>query len=374
MRRTVLRIHLLLSLTFGLFFVATCTSGSLLLIETDVEHMLHPLDHKASQGQIQLADIQQQAKKTYPDYKINSIEYPLADDMYHINISKTTGKEAQTVYADPGSGELFGKVQKDRLEPFATIYQLHRYFLLLPIIGKTGAATVVGLLGVALTLVLVTGAYLWWPGIRKMAVGFKVIFNRGKYIQNMSLHKVIGIISIPILLLAALTGFINAFEKQIPVWFHFSAREIVPASALQSTSKEGAQLTMDQVIAQVKDKFADSKIIKITPPAKQGQSYQIGVKEGFGASRGSNSTIYMDASSGTVLYKTNPSLAINTYNTWRKGLHFATWGGEITKIITFIFGMMPLVLMITGLAMWRIKAKARKRSTKSASSPVAVAS
>jgi hypothetical protein len=44
---------------------------------------------------------------------------------------------------------------------------------------------VVGWLGVALTLVLVTGAYLWWPGIRKMAIGFKVIFNRGDFLKKL---------------------------------------------------------------------------------------------------------------------------------------------------------------------------------------------
>lgn len=367
MRKIVLTVHLTLSLILGLFVVATCTSGSLLLIESDVEGWLHPIDHKVTPGEINIAAIKQHTDATYPDYKIDSIEYPAKDHMYHIHLSKTTGKGTQTVFADPGTGDVFGKVQEERLEPFATIYQLHRYFLLLPVIGKTGAATVVGLIGVGLMLILVTGAYLWWPGLRKWALGFKFVRNRGKLMQNMSLHKLIGIISIPVLLFSALTGTVNAFEKQIPTWVGFKTKEGIPASALQSKTKDGKTLPMEQVIEVVKDKYPNSKIVKITLPTKAGQSYQVGVRDGFAANTaGSNSTIYVDSFAGEVLYKTNPTLAINLYNSWRKGLHFATWGGEVTKLIAFVFGMMPLVLMITGLAIWRIKAKARRRSKKPA--------
>ncbi|OCT12998.1 hypothetical protein A8709_22005 [Paenibacillus pectinilyticus] len=374
MRKIVLTIHLTLSLIFGLFFVATCTSGSLLMIESDVEGWLHPVDHKVTPGEINMAVIKQHTDTSYPDYKIDSVEYPQKDKMYHVHLSKTTGKGTQTVFADPGTGEVFGKVQEARLEPFATIYQLHRYFLLLPLIGKTGAATVVGIIGVGMMLVLVTGAYLWWPGLRKWVLGFKYVRNRGKLMQNMSLHKLVGIISLPILFFAAFTGVINAFEKQIPGWIGFQTKETIPATALQSKTKDGKTLPLENVIDVVKGKYPDSKIIKITLPTKPGQSYQVGVQDGFAANTaGSNSTIYVDSFAGDVLYKTNPTKAINLYNSWRKGLHFATWGGETTKLLAFVFGMMPLVLMVTGLAIWRIKAKARKRSRKPATAGAVIA-
>jgi uncharacterized iron-regulated membrane protein len=337
MRKIVLTIHLTLSLILGLFVVATCTSGSLLMIESDVEGWLHPIDHKVTPGEINIAAIKQHIDTTYPDYKIDSIEYPAKDRMYHIHLSKTTGKGTQTVFSDPGTGDVFGKVQEERLEPFATIYQLHRYFLLLPVIGKTGAATVVGLIGVGLMLILVTGAYLWWPGLRKWALGFKFVRNRGKLMQNMSLHKLIGIISIPVLMFSALTGTVNAFEKQIPTWVGFKTKEEIPATALQSKTKDGKTLPMERVVEVVRDKYPNSKIIKITLPTKAGASYTVGVQDGIAANTaGSNSTIYVDSFAGKVLYKTNPNLAINLYNSWRKGLHFAQFGGEVTKLIAIL--------------------------------------
>ncbi|NBD24150.1 PepSY-associated TM helix domain-containing protein [Paenibacillus glycinis] len=81
----------------------------------------------------------------------------------------------------------------------------------------------------------------------------------------------------------------------------------------------------------------------------------------------------MNASNGEILYKTHPNWAINIYNAWRKGLHFATWGGLTTRLITFAFGMMPLVLMVTGLVVWRLKAAARKRGKNRKTDAAAVA-
>lgn len=370
MRKAVLTIHLFLSLILGLFVVATCTTGSLLMIEPDVESWLYPIGQKPTPGDVGAAVVEQHADALSPGLKADRIELPAQDGFYHVHLSKD-GKDGKLVYADPGTGDVFGQVQEERREPFLTIYNLHRYFLLTSVIGKAPAASVVGVLGLGLMLILLTGIYLWWPGIRKWALGFRIIRNRGKLLHNMGLHKTIGIVSIPVLLLASLTGFVNAFEKSIPGWIGFNAKEDVPASAMVSKSKDESILPMDRVIDIIKRNYPDSALIKIQLPLKAGQAYQVGLKEGFGASSGSNSTVYMDASTGQVLYKTDPKLAINLYNTWRKGLHFATWGGETTKLISFVFGMMPLVLMITGLTIWRLKAQARKRSRKKGNAAIA---
>ncbi|WP_274654835.1 PepSY-associated TM helix domain-containing protein [Paenibacillus humicola] len=362
MRKIILTIHLFLSLTLGLFIVVTCTTGSLVLIEPDVEKLLYPIGQKPSPGDVGPAAIQQRADALHPDFKTSLIEWPDRDGFYHVHLEKD-GKDERVVYADPGTGAVFGQVAEDRREPFATIYNLHRYFLLTTVIGKQNAASFVGLLGGGLLLILATGIYLWWPGIKKMALGFRIVRSRGRLMHNMSLHKTIGIISIPVLLLASLTGLLNAFEKSIPGWVGFNAREEIPKSAMQS-ARADTVLPVDRIVDIVRKSHPDSRPIRIQLPQKPGDTYQVGLREGFGTSDRINSTIYLDASNGEVRYKTNPNLAINLYNTWRKDLHFAVWGGLTVQLITFAFGMMPLVLMVTGLVIWRLKARARKRSGK----------
>ncbi|UJF31768.1 PepSY-associated TM helix domain-containing protein [Paenibacillus hexagrammi] len=371
MRKAILTIHLFLSLILGIFIVVTCTTGSLITIEPELESWLYPIEKTPTSGDVGAAVIQEKANAMNPEYKTDWIDTSRKDGFYHVHLSKD-GKDGRLIYADPGTGEPFGKVQDARREPFLTIYNLHRYFLLINVIGKTQAAWFVGYLGIGLLLILLTGIYLWWPGLRKLALGFKIVRNRGKLMHNRSLHKTIGIITIPVLLIASLTGVVNAFEKSIPGWVGFKAREEIPASALQSKSKDGAILPLKQVVEIINKSYPESSIMKIMMPQKPGQSYQIAMKEGISGTGGSNTTVYMDATSGDILYKTNPNLLINAYNSWRKGLHFATWGGITTRLISFLFGMMPLVLMITGVVIWRLKAQARKRSSKTkAKSPMA---
>ncbi|WP_426446053.1 PepSY-associated TM helix domain-containing protein [Paenibacillus sp. S-38] len=374
MRKAMLSIHLFLSLILGLFIVITCTTGSLLLVEKDVESWLHPVRITSGTGEAPLPVLLQHANEAVPGMKADRVEYPADDKLYHIHLSKdgAGGKDGRTVYGDPATGEVFGQVHEERREPFATIYNLHRYFLLTNVIGRTSAASVVGILGMALTIILLTGLYLWWPGLRKWALGFRVIRNRGKFMFNMSLHKASGIISIPLLLILALTGTVNAFEKMIPGWVGFAAREEIPAAAMKSAASSEQMLPPDKIIEIVKSTYPDSELMRISLPAKAGQSYQVGLKDGISATSGANSTVYLDAASGEILYKTDPSLTINLYNAWRKGLHFGTYGGVITEIIYFVFGMMPLVLMITGLVIWRLKGNAKRRTRrKQAAAPAA---
>lgn len=366
MRKAILRIHLFLSLILGVFIVTTCTTGSLLMLEPTIERWMDPIDRTPTPGDVGVAVIKQHGDAVSPDLKTDRIDFPAEDGFYHVHLSKADadGKEGKLVYADPGTGEIFGQVAEEHKEPFQTIYNLHRYFLLTPVIGKQPAAWVVGILGVGMLIILLTGAYLWWPGIRKLANGFRIVRNRGKLLYNMGLHKTIGIISIPALLVFAGTGVINAFEKSIPVWVGFKAKEEVPKSAMAPKQKNGTILPVDQIVSRIHQSYPNSKLVSIQIPLKPGQNYRVGLKEGFGASEKSNSTVYIDAADGEVLYKTNPNLAINLYNAWRKGLHSASWGGEELKWLSFLFGMTPLALMITGIVIWQWKARARRRGNK----------
>lgn len=47
------------------------------------------------------------------DLKSDRIEWPTQDGFYHVHLTKEGGKDAGLVYADPGTGKVFGTVQQD---------------------------------------------------------------------------------------------------------------------------------------------------------------------------------------------------------------------------------------------------------------------
>ncbi len=83
-------------------------------------------------------------------------------------------------YVDPGTGEVLG----DRGDPYKEGFNgwmanLHFYLFAGEIgLTKETGIKVVSVVGMVLFFILVTGIYLWWPGLRRWALGFKIRLRR----------------------------------------------------------------------------------------------------------------------------------------------------------------------------------------------------
>ncbi|NRF90410.1 PepSY domain-containing protein [Paenibacillus frigoriresistens] len=367
MRKLFLQIHLWISLVLGLFIVVICTTGSLLVIENDVEKWMHPQLYQPTPGHALLQDVQHSAEQAFPGFKMDRIELSTEDGLYQARLSKdVNGKvSTQNVYIDPGSAHVLGPVGPNRNVFFTKVLQIHRYLLAQDVLGKANASIVVGFMGIGLIIILVTGAYLWWPGLRKFALGFRIIRNKGKLTLNLGLHKTVGIITIPFLLVFALTGTAYQLDKYVLGWFGLSTKIEAAASWSKTTKMNGSPLSLDTIVQKAQVRFPNHKLVRVQLPTKPDQTYQLAMKEGYSPSGTSNVTVYEDPYTGEILGITNPNAPMAFYSAWKRGLHFAAWGGTPVRIGSFLMGMMPLFLMITGLVIWQFKAKARRRSRSS---------
>ncbi|WP_261302457.1 PepSY-associated TM helix domain-containing protein [Paenibacillus andongensis] len=367
MRKLFLQIHLWISLLLGLFIVVICTTGSLLVIENDVEKWLHPQLYKPTPGHALLLDVQQSVEQAFPGFKMDRIDLPTGDGLYQVRLSKDVNGKASTqnVYVDPGSAHVLGPVGPNRNVFFTKVLQIHRYLLAQDVLGKANASIIVGFIGIGLIIILVTGAYLWWPGLRKFALGFRIIRNKGKLALNLGLHKTVGIVTIPFLLVFALTGTAYQLDKYVLGWFGLSTKTEVATSWSKTTKMNGSPLSVDTIVQNALERFPNHKLIRIQLPTKPDQTYQLAMKEGYSPSGSSNVNVYEDPYTGEILGKTNPNAPMAFYSAWKRGLHFAAWGGAPVRIGSFLMGMMPLLLMITGLVIWQFKARARRRSKSS---------
>jgi uncharacterized iron-regulated membrane protein len=360
----LMKTHLWLGLIFGIFIVVICTTGSFLVIEEDLNKLLRPQLYQPTQGNASMQNIQENITQAYPNYKMNRIDFPQKDGLYQIQLSKQVEGKAtnHTIYVDPGSGRVLGNVDNNS-GFFSIILKLHRYLFLGDVFGKSKASIISGVMGIGLTFILISGAFIWWPGMRKWLSGFVIIRNKGKLIFNQGLHKTVGIATIPFLLVLTLTGVALDFDKDIFGWLGINRTEQVPTAQIKVSANDNQPLSLDRIIEIARTEYPQNKLIRAQIAQKPDQAYQISMKEGYnpnGTTR-SNTTAYLDPYTGKILYKINPYKDINLYNTWRNGLHMARWGGLFSRILTFIIGMMPLFLMITGLVIWRVKTRIRKQ-------------
>nr|WP_283809053.1 PepSY-associated TM helix domain-containing protein [Tumebacillus amylolyticus] len=355
----MLKLHLWLSLGVGLFFVMICLTGSILVLKEDIQKWVDPELYATTPGRVPVETVLATVTKVYPDAHVDSVESPeKADGRYHVRLSKKSGG-SQELYLDPGTGNVLG--QSGAGATFISwVLKIHRYLLLGDLFGKQTAQVVNAVMGIALTLVLGTGAYLWWPGLRKFALGFRIVRNKGKLMFQRDLHKSLGILSVPLLLVLTLTGTAMTLDKYVFGWFGSPTQEVVPKSVTQ-VKPEGSPLPVDSLLQNVQSKYPDAQWLNVKLPADGKQAVTVSLEQGYNPADIGNATAYVNPYTGQVLHKTNPQAGITLYQRWKRGLHFASWGGLFSKLLYVLIGVLPLFFMVTGLAIWRIKVSLKSK-------------
>ncbi|BBH22929.1 hypothetical protein Back11_42740 [Paenibacillus baekrokdamisoli] len=365
MRKWMLRTHLVLSLFLGLFFVAICLSGSFLVLRTDIDRWQHPDLYKATPGHATLQTILTNATEANAGKVIDYFEYPRKEDgLFHVWLTTPDGKgPEQQVFIDPGSGKVLGQNDGEQSVFMKFMGNLHYYLLLEGVIGNNGAQLVEAIVGLVFLIVLVTGVFVWWPGIRKFASGFRIVRHKGKLVFQRDLHRSIGIVTSPILIVFALTGILFTSDAALNLFGGFQT--YVDAPAERKTIKPGGEpLPLDQLIAKVQQVVPNGDPVYATNSVDPTQASAVIMNVGYNPSQYGNVTTYINQYTGDILWKSDPSSKLSIYQNLKYGLHFGTWGGEFSKILYVIIGVAPLFFMITGVTIWQLKARAKRRSKK----------
>lgn len=363
MRKWMLKVHLWVSLLVGIFFVAICLSGSVLVMREDIKEWMHPELYQTTPGMVSLETIRHNAEQELSGYRVTQLETPeMADGRFHVRLSKDEeGKtKNQDLYLDPGTGNVLGKTENGDGAFLTFMIKLHEYLLLGDAFGRDTARYVESAMGVGLAIALITGGFVWWPGLRRFFKGFKIMFGKGKLILQRDLHKSLGILSLPFLLVLALTGSAFTLDKNVFAWFGAPTKEDAPKELI-AIKGSGQAMPLDLLVNQVLQSYPDTKLMRINLPKSKNQATRLYFEDGYSPTTNGNMNLYIDQYSGKVLWKSNPSSKLSLYSAWKSGLHFGTWGGTFSKVLYVVIGLLPLFFMITGVAIWRMKARLRKR-------------
>jgi uncharacterized iron-regulated membrane protein len=351
------KVHKYLSFVFGIFIVLLCLSGSILVFEHDIKNFQHPELYKVSPGNATFSEIETNIKEAYPSGKIDRIytpEGPFGQGTYLYRVKE--GKTVHTLSIDPGTGEINGTEGDE--SPFIVWLKSFHSTLLIPVYG----IDVVGWIGFILAFILITGLYMWWPGIKRMLQGLKWRKNApNSYAKFSSLHRVIGVYTIPILLVITLSGALIPFYVTMLGWFGIDSS--MPAEKLTLQPTPEGELPLDVLLAKIKEDGPNDVISQIRYPASPEKAIEFRTNRvqdpGFGSNR-----IYMNQYTGEIIGKQGPDTTPGwIVKVWLFPLHTAVEYNLFLKIIYALAGLVPVFLMFSGLYIWWYKRGKRKRST-----------
>lgn len=159
------------------------------------------------------------------------------------------------------------------------------------------------------------------------------------------LHRLAGLWNLWFVLVIGVTG----------LWYGLEALHVVPyppaPSPPESAANPGPSLQLDELMAQVRAVRPDLEVRRIIPPGAsfgdaliaEGQAEHVLVRDRI-------NHVVVHAADGTVLAQRSGSDA-GLYERWvhtADPLHFGDFGGLVSKLIWFVFGLLLSGLALTG--------------------------
>lgn len=380
-RHAWLVLHRWLGLVLGVFFVLLGLTGSLLVFYTELDAALNPaVVWQEADGAVRAYEpVLRALQRAHPQRERGwRIELPPQGrgmvTARYLKPAETAGAffAPLLVTVHPTTHEL--RASRFWGESAVTwLYDLHMTLLG----GETGH-TIVGLLGLAMLLSLLGGLWLWWPSARQRAAAWRL--KRGASLPRLSfdLHRLAGIYPLVIMLMLALTGALLA----LPQWFEpliarWSPPLVVTPPSVAPAATGSTWIGVDVALARARERFPDGTPRWVDTPTADQPVYRVRLQQpGEPSRRFPRTLVWIDASHGAVLAvrDAREQGSGDTLLAWLHPLHNGEAFGLAGRVTVCAAGLVPLLLMVTGLMRWRDRRRGeRARRSISARGPSAPA-
>lgn len=384
MRKIFHKIHLWLSVPFGLIITVICLSGAALVFEGEIMELCrHDFYYvkKAETSPLPVDMLLKKVAATLPDSVSPTGVSILSDPERTWQVSLSKPRRAY-LHVDPYTGEIKGKYE--RAPFFLTVFRLHRWLLdsMKPGGGIFWGKMIVGTSTLMFVFVLISGIVIWWPRTKRaLKNALKITVNRSRHRFWYDLHTTGGMYALIFLLAMALTGLTWSFS-----WYRTGFYKVFGVEMQQRDGGHAAKAPSghkdEKGKGAGKGKFPDKEGKDSSPYAHWQQVYeelksknpdfrQITVSK-------ETATVYFnrygnrlaadrytfDPRSGEIteasLYKGTD--ASGKIRGWIYSVHTGSWGGMFTRILTFIAALLGGTLPLTGYYLWlrRLSRKNRK--------------
>lgn len=348
-RRALFQVHLWLGVLTGLYIFVVCATGAVLVFRIDIQRAMHPdlFTPHTSGALADPVDVMESVQKAYPDSRVSGIEAPTTTRPTYLAYA-ARGDRFLTLLLDPVSAELLGEVPEQSF--VRTLQDLH-----FDLLGGRRGRFINGLGAIVLLGMCATGLVIWWPGRSNWTRSLKVDFSRPWKRVNWDLHSAIGIWTVALIAMWAITGayfvFPAAFRTAIN---HVSplTEAITPQSkpTQAATSRPSWRAMVDEAQRQVPGQH----VARVILPSSATSAFLVMFSPAQPTPGNPGLTsVYLDQYTGETL--TSPLVkrsAGDIVMAWLTPLHVGNFAGNGIRVVWLLLGMAPPALFVTGFMMW----------------------
>ena len=393
MKKIFRKIHLWLSVPFGLIITLVCFSGAMLVFENEVNEWSRPdlyYVETVKESPLSMDKLLEKVAMALPD-SVSVTGVSISSDpgrAYQVSLSKP---RRASLYVDQYTGEVKGKSERSGF--FMFMFRMHRWLLDSMNPGNEGifwGKMIVGVSTLLFVFVLISGIVIWWPRTRKaLKNSLKITVSKGWRRFWYDLHVAGGMYALIFLLAMALTGLTWSFPWYRTAFYKVFGVEVQQRAAQGHEQKSDAQKRDTKLAAHREKKREGNEVRKgersrrpennhsdmysVTSPfvywqeiydklRRQNPEYkQISISSGtasvsfnrFGNQRASDRYSF-NTDNGefteTSLYQHQDKSG--KIRGWIYSVHVGNWGGMFTRILTFIAALLGAALPLTGYYLW----------------------
>ena len=393
MKKIFRKIHLWLSVPFGLIITLVCFSGAILVFENEVNEWFRRdlyYVETVKESPLPMDKLLEKVATTLPD-SVSVTGVSISSDpgrAYQVSLSKP---RRASLYVDQYTGEVKGKSERSGF--FMFMFRMHRWLLDSMNPGNEGifwGKMIVGVSTLLLVFVLISGIVIWWPRTRKaLKNSLKITATKGWRRFWYDLPVAGGMYALIFLLAMALTGLTWSFPWYRTAFYKVFGVEVQQRAAQGHEQKSDAQKRDTKLAAHREKKREGNEVRKgersrrpennhsdmysVTSPfvywqeiydklRRQNPEYkQISISSGtesvsfnrFGNQRASDRYSF-NTDNGefteTSLYQHQDKSG--KIRGWIYSVHVGNWGGMFTRILTFIAALLGAALPLTGYYLW----------------------
>lgn len=239
------KIHLWLSVPFGIIITLICFSGGMLIFEPEITRAIKSDVYYVSEvnGEaLPMGTLMDGVKASLPD-SVSITGVTVFDDCeraYQVNLSKP---RRASIFVDQYTGRITGRYE--RLGFFSTMFKLHRW--LLDSANPHGDGVKIGKLLVGIStlvfvIALISGIIIWFPRAKKnLRKSLSISFSKGWKGFWKGLHVAGGMYALIFVLAMALTGLTWSFDWYRSAFYAVCGVEHTPRNFGQAQSNDGGE-------------------------------------------------------------------------------------------------------------------------------------